>query len=300
LAVNPYESASSIQIIPSPRYAIMTQYFQELGGRGLDMMRLTSGCHVNLDYWSAKHGIQQMRVGAYLAPVFIACFGNSPFFERKSTGRFAERIAIWQKTDALRSGIPPGLFDSAFNMSSYVNLVESTPLMFYFDENGVAHPAAGRAWQDLSSALQETNALTAIRQLFYDVRLKPCCVELRFLDQNEPSVRMASFALMLGLLQDEKNLQELDQEASRATIENVLRATDLASKKALTEHSFVLQAQSLLKRAELGLWRRGFGEEKFLAPLDQILKNRKNPAQTLLEEGGFERFEENSIRRRSR
>lgn len=290
LGLNPDEDAESIKIIPSPRYAIMTEYFKKNGGRGLDMMRLTTGCHVNFDYWCPDHAMKILRVGAMIAPTFVALFANSPFFKGRFSGRLSERVGIWQKTDPLRSGIPEFLFlkqacqnGAEASMHDYVNLVESTPLMFYFDESDKAHPALGKSWRDLSKDLQKKNALPAIRQQFLETRLKPCCVELRFLDQNEPAIRMSSFAMLVGLLQDPQTLEVLNKEAFNKTASGILKEMDQASYVGLKDDYFYETAKKYLQLASRGLSERKLGEEKFLQPIEEILKLRKNPAQQLLD-----------------
>jgi len=289
LGLNPEEAAESIKIIPSPRYAIMTEYFKKNGGRGLDMMRLTTGCHVNFDYWCPDHAMRILRVGAMIAPTFVALFANSPFFKGSATGRLSERVAIWQKTDPLRSGIPEFLFlkqgcrnGAEASMADYVDLVESTPMMFFFDENEKAQPANGRSWRDLPESLKKKNALPAIRQLFLEARLKPCCVELRFLDQNAPIVRQSSFAMLVGLLQDPGTLDLLNQEAFKKTSAEVLNEMDKASLVGMKDDHFYELAKKYLHLASRGLAERKLGEEKYLQPVEEILSRRQNPAQQLL------------------
>lgn len=287
--VNPYEAAEDIPLLPSPRYQIMADYFRQQGGRGWDMMRLTSGCHLNFDYFCPEHAMRLLRASSYLAPVVVAMFGNSPYFHRRRSGRLSERVEIWRHTDPLRSGIPNLFFDvGPFEAPSskgdeaiqdYVNLVESTPLMFFYDESGLAKPANGLSFKELPAELQEANALGAIRQLFYEVRLKPCCVEIRYVDQNEPDARYAAFAFLVGLLQDEENLEQVYRESLSSNSKEVSDQIELASRVGLTYEAFVRRAEVYMTLAERALLRRRFGEESYLEVGKKILHRRMNPAQ---------------------
>ncbi len=297
LGINPYESPEEIKIIPSPRYQIMTDYFTAKGGRGLEMMRLTSGCHVNLDYWCPEHAIKLLRVGAYIAPVFVALFANSPFIRRKRAEAFSERTMVWQSVDPLRSGVPEFFFSKSASIGDYVNLVESTPLMFVYNEKAEPEPAKGRRLIDLPESIREKNVLPGIRQLFFDVRLKPCCVELRYLDQNNEAVRLSSFALMLGLLQDQKNLESLNEEALKTTAKEVSNAIVSAARSGLNESEIYERSKRYLKLAEEGIQRRNLNELKFLSPAEEIVRLRKNPAQRLLEGGDFVEYQKSALRR---
>src|SRR4051812_33593593 len=79
IGVNPVASVNEIELIPSRRYQIMTDYFPSRGKYGLSMMRLTTSLQINLDYTSEEEGIEMLRAALLAAPLSYALFGNSPF-----------------------------------------------------------------------------------------------------------------------------------------------------------------------------------------------------------------------------
>lgn len=284
-ATDPENQVRDIELIPSARYQYMTDYFPAHGKRGLEMMRLTTGFHLNVDYFEVYEALELMRAAYFITPSLVGLFANSPFIKGQAFRVFSERAMIWQDTDSLRSGVVPGLFDYDFGIGDYVNYVESQPLMYFMDEQGVAHAAKGQALRDLSSRLQEKNATVALRQVFTEARLKPCCVEVRCFDQVEPELRYAALALAVGCIYCPKNRDDLAYRSFRWSEQDFLKMQKLAAKESLNSDMIYQQSKELLKLAETGLVSRGRGEENLLVQVEQILKERKSPAMKLIEHG---------------
>ncbi|PCI36449.1 MAG: hypothetical protein COB53_09555 [Elusimicrobia bacterium] len=159
IGLNPWEAVDDIPLLPSPRYDLMDAHFKKVGGRGREMMRLTVGLQVNLDYNTEKHAMQLLRAGFFLAPPLSALFSNSPFARGKSTGNLSERHFIWTKTDPDRSGFIEEALRENFTLREYAAHIASVPLMYAFDEAGDVYGPQGHPWKNLDSSDQERNAL---------------------------------------------------------------------------------------------------------------------------------------------
>lgn len=278
LGCDPWNSVEDIELIPSARYQIMTDYYRELGLANLEMMRLTAGFHVNLDYRNETEAMEMLQAGAYLAPLWAAWFANSPFLYGKRMQAHSQRSLIWLQHDASRSG-----FFLGQKIEDYVNLVESTPLMFVYLSEGRVEAGKGRAWRDLPTELQELNLLTSLRQLFLEVRLKPCCVEFRSFDACSPSQRLAAAALCIGIFYDEENRRHYAKKAQAMTKVQLTSLFESAAIQSFEQDFFVDWAKDVLDRATSALVRRSFGEEQYLVEAERLLSLKKSPAMILKE-----------------
>jgi len=291
IAVNPFEKVEDIKIIPSPRYQIMTDYFPTVGKRGLEMMRLTTGFHLNLDFHDEAGACDLLRTSFAIVPELVGFLANSPYEFGSKTGNLSERSKIWADTDPARSGAPSFVF-SDFGFKHYVDYVESVPLMYVFTESGLVEPGGGRSLRELPENLREPNALSAMRQIFTEARLKPCCVELRCFDQQTPERRYAAVALAVGLLYDESNRREINLNFKSVTQANYLRKLDIAARAGMQNDELFESIKKYLSMAEKALVRRGFGEEELLEPLVELIRLRKTPAELMMEADFLEALRE--------
>jgi glutamate--cysteine ligase len=280
--VHPWAAVDEVELIPSARYQLMSKFYEKHSTRGREMMRLTTGFHVNLDYRSEEEALKMLKAGSFLSPLWVALFANSPFQFGRRTGHFSERAMIWLGNDPKRSGFLPFLF-GAQDLSSYVNFVETSPLMFYYDENDKVHSAEGKSWSQLSSCLQEKNQLTALRQIFHELRLKPCCIEVRSFDSLPPALRLGAVALCLGIFYDEENLQFYEDQFSRSNLQSLRERYETAARQSLLSDLFFEDSKLLFQKAMSALKRRHKGEEVFLEPVEELLRQRKSPAMLALE-----------------
>lgn len=287
LGMNPYNHPQDIELIPSPRYKIMTEYFPKKARRGLEMMRLTTGFHLNLDYYTESEAMSLLRASTFLSPYIVAAFCNSPYAFNRRASNLSERLAVWQETDPVRCGPVEFVLDSNANFSDYVNLVSNTELMYYLDENGRAYAAEGKSLNDLSEELQALNAISAMRQLFTDVRLKPCCVEIRGFDQMAPEMRYAAMSFCVGLIYDEENCNKLNDLALQVNAAKIRALTQEGLAHGMADSEIYEQIRSFFEMAKQGLVRRGQGEEDLIAPMEVLLSKKQTPAEILIETGIF-------------
>jgi glutamate--cysteine ligase len=284
VGVNPWENADTIEILPSPRYRLMDSYFQSLKGRGREMMRLTCGLQINLDFATEAEGVEMFRAVLASAPYLATAFSNSPFHLGKAAGVLSERHSIWKKTDPKRSGFLEFAFRPDWTFATYSEAVSQIPLMYAYDKSNKVFDPQGASLKSLDPKLQEFNALAAMRQVFTEVRFKPCCVEIRCFDAVEDGLRWAATALCVGLFYDEENRRSLARKADLLTSARAQTLMDEGAKHGLkSDHHFEV-IRDLVKQAYSGLVRRGFGEEKFLSALEPLLLTRKTPADVLVEQ----------------
>jgi len=293
LAVNPVHRVEDIDVIPSPRYAIMTKVLGASGSLGTSMMRRTSSVQINLDYTSEQEAIEMLRISLLVAPISTALFANSPFLDGKPSGFLSTRSEIWRNTDPARTGLLDDAFKMGFNFESYAKLLWHLPLMFVQNENGEYIDAQGCSLKDISEGelpevtVNATNMRSSVQQLFTEGRLKPGYVEVRSVDGQLPAYRLASAAFWMGLL--------YDKEARKLAIELLghLSASDrkelsVATSRTGLQTEFkglkVLQvADALVKASSLGLERRGKKEESYLECLKENVSLGQTPADKLLE-----------------
>jgi glutamate--cysteine ligase len=286
IGVNPFEHEDLIEILPSPRYRLMDEYFKKTGRRGRQMMRLTTGVQVNLDFSSEAEAVVMLQASFRAVPVLATVFANSPYYHGKPSGTLSERHRIWLDTDPLRSGFLDFIFDETFSFKKYIDHLSKLPLMYYFGESGSAEDPKGKSYSDLPAALRKKNAVSCMRQLFTEVRYKPCCVELRCFDQLSPADRYAAVAMSVGLLYDEENRAWLNAEFRDFKAAELSLMMDEGAVKGLKTGRIYALALEFLKRAEMGLVRRGYGEEKFLVAAENLIRSTETPAERLLRKFG--------------
>ncbi|MFH2204022.1 MAG: glutamate-cysteine ligase family protein [Elusimicrobiota bacterium] len=279
VGLNPWDRAEDIPLLPSPRYRLMDAHFQRLGGRGREMMRLSLGLQVNLDIDGEKLAVEMLRSAFYAAPVLSSWFANSPCLRGARTPHLSERHFVWRETDAARSGFPPCVFAEGFNLKSYGAYVGRTPLMYAFDAAGEVWDPQGRCLDDLDPEMREINTLPAVKQIFTEARLKPCCVEARFFDQLDDDLRYAAVALTVGLLYDEENRRWLNKKYAGAKAPALAALMKKGAESGLKNAEIYAAGKEFFAAAEKGLLRRGLREEAFLAPAEELLRVRRTPAE---------------------
>lgn len=103
---NPHHTADEVGLqMVKPRYIAMQKHFDRLGPSGRRMMRQTASLQVCLDVGAAPREVgERWRVANLAGPALLAAYANSPRIERMRSGAVSTRSAIWQQTDARRTG----------------------------------------------------------------------------------------------------------------------------------------------------------------------------------------------------
>jgi len=205
----------------------------------------------------------------------------------------AEKFWDWWMPDGSRVGVPPRPFN---DLTDYVNAVASLrpiyveragrPLVLTKYETFDEYYHAGRA-VGLDSDGREVSIVPAKSDIdlhnscyWYNARIsRYYTVENRCNDQQPPQDLICVAALTLGLAEAlpeaEQVLAKLDWQRLRASRELACRAGLSGGRGSVYLADL---AGHMLKLAELGLRRRGLGEEKFLAALEKRLRERRCPA----------------------
>lgn len=293
LGLNPLHKTEEIDLIPSPRYDIMTKYFGKSGKLGTTMMRRTTSVQLNLDYTSEAEAIEMIRTALAASSVSYALFANSPFLEGKATGYFSFRSEVWRQTDPFRTGLLEEAFEKDFSFEKYAQFLWSRPLMFAQDGTGTYVPAHGKSLAQIEKgelegvSIDENNQWNAVRELFTEARIKPGYIEIRNIDGLMPEMRNASAAFWVGLLYGE--------DARKSTLER-LGSLPAEEKNTLWKESTRIGLDAKVGKTHLReitrelvctandtLKKRGKGEEALLSPLMQSLDHLTCPAENLLQ-----------------
>jgi glutamate--cysteine ligase len=301
LGMWPDKRRDELPIMPKGRYAIMLRHMPRVGNLGLDMMLRTCTIQVNLDYRSEADMAQKFRVGLALQPLATALFANSPFTEGRPNGFLSYRSHIWSDTDPHRTGMLPFVFEEGFGYERYVDYMLDVPMYFVFRE-GRYIDAAGQSFRDFMAG--KLPALPGERPrisdwtdhlstAFPEVRLKSF-LEMRGADGGPWSRICALPAFWVGLLYDQtaldaawdlvKDWDMAAREALRGAVPKLALDAPLPGGGALRDI-----AGEVLAIAHAGLTARarlngsGDNETTYLAPLEEIVRSGKVPAQRLLD-----------------
>ena len=294
IAFDPYNDLTEIPKSPKARYKIMTKEMPKEGKSSLDMMYRTCGIQVNFDYTSEKNFEKIFRLGNYLTPLSIGLYANSPFRDKKLAGFYSYRNKIWQNTS--RGGIMPIAFENV-TFEKYFDYVSKYPVLFIIRDKKYISPT-GQNFQDfiegkfenLSEKANLNDFATHLSTIFTEVRLKKI-IELRSLDTCDWECFCDGPAFFTGLLYS--SLDEAFNIIKKWKKESVMNAYLIAPEKGLDTE---LEGKTLyewskifLKLSKKGLVKRkkenkrGQDESIYLKHTENVIKNKKNRAQLLID-----------------
>ena len=301
LGMWPDKTREELPVMPKGRYEIMMRHMPRVGSLGLDMMLRTCTIQVNLDYSSEADMAQKFRVGLALQPLATALFANSPFTEGAPNGYLSYRSHIWSDTDPHRTGMLPFVFEDSFGYERYVDYMLDVPMYFVF-RNGRYIDAAGQSFRTfLKGELpalpgelpRESDWWDHLSTAFPEVRLKSF-LEMRGADGGPWNRICALPAFWVGLLYDQSALDAAwdlvkgwsmeDREALRNAVPQLALDAPLPGGGKLGDIAGeVLNIASAGLAARKRLNASGDDETGFLAPLREIVAERRVPAQRLLD-----------------
>jgi glutamate--cysteine ligase len=294
LGTTPIWPVRDIPRMPKSRYGIMTPYMDRVGTLGTSMMYRSATIQANVDFADEADMVLKMRVSLALQPIVTALFANSPFIDGKPSGYLSFRSHIWLNTDPGRTGMLPFVFDEGFGFDRYVEYALDVP-MYFVIRDGQYVNVAGESFRaflrgelpqlpgDKPSVKDWVNHLST---LFPEVRLKNY-LEMRGADMGDRAHVLALPALWVGLLYDADALGEVWDRLKSWTADE-MRWLRRAVPETAIHTSFrgcLLSdmAREIVDLGRAGLRRRGFGEEVYLAPLDETLALDKTPAERWLD-----------------
>ena len=294
IGFDPFNNLSEVPKSPKQRYKIMTKEMPKGGSLSLEMMYRTCGIQINYDYTSESNFEKIFKLGNYLTPLAIALYSNSPFESEKPTGYFSYRNKVWQKTS--RGGIMPIAFEK-INFEKYFDHIIEYPILFAIKDKKYIEPN-GQTFKDFilgnfDNLKEEANLKdfeTHLATIFTEVRLKQY-IEVRSLDACDWVCLCDGPAFFTGLFYN--SLDEAFEIVSKWKKENIMNAYLECPKKGLDTE---LQGKNLyewgkifLDLAKKGLIERnvinskGNNETVYLKHVENVINNKKNRAQLLLE-----------------
>jgi len=273
-------------------------------GDDVCLFTVNAASHVHLSV-SPGEAIRALNVLNGFAPAQIALTADSSVWRgrRDETYRcVAEKLWDWWMPDARRVGVPERAFadlrDYAAALAAlrpvYVKRDGKPVILSDYDS------FAGYYERERASGTDSEGREVALRPEPADIDLhSTCCwhnarltryftVENRTNDQQPPSDLVCIAALTLGLV---SALEQAEAELRSRPWSGLRASRERACAAGVSDDDLADLAGRMLDAAEIGLRRRGLGEETFLAPLRRRLRERRCPADEaadLFEAGGAE------------
>jgi|TARA_B100000315_G_scaffold223785_1_gene228879 glutamate--cysteine ligase len=296
IGFDPISKIENIPKNPKKRYEIMTKEMPKHGKLSLDMMYLTCGTQINLDYDSEIDFKKKFKLASYLTPISIALFANSSIKQMKSSNFISYRSKVWQSTS--RGGLPQ-IFLEDMDFEKYADMSLNMPLLFIL-QNSKYINTAGKTFKDfINGNIKEIENKkptfkdfeTHLATIFTEVRLKKY-IEIRSLDACEWDCHCAGPAFYTGLLYG--NLDEAYEVINKWNKLDVMNAYLEAPKKGLgtmiNNKSILEWSKILLNLSKKGLQKRniknksGKDESIFLKNIENTLLDKKTKAEKTIED----------------
>ena len=286
---DPFSNLDNIPNNPKKRYRVMTKEMPRNGKLSLDMMYLTAGTQINIDYKSEDDFKKKFKVISYLTPLSIGLFSKSAIKENKFSGFLSYRSKVWQNTS--RGGLPEIFLDN-ISFEMYADFILNFPLLFLKKKNEYLFPE-GKTYSDLieEGLADEKNLELHLSTIFTEVRLKKY-IEIRSLDACEWNCHCAGPAFFVGLLYG--NIDEVYQIIKDWNKNEIMNAYFESPKKGLQTEikgkSFLEWGKIFLDLSKESLLNRNFknknnnDESIFLKNIEQIIKEKKTKAEKTLEQ----------------
>ena len=282
--VSPVSTYKNIKLLPKRRYHLMANY---LWGILSDvMMRETAGIQVGIDYKSEEDAMRKFRVANLMMPFATAMFANSRIRGGVDTGYKSFRALAWLNTDNERCGFATR-FNDGMGFKDYVNTLLETPMIF-INRQGRTVSLNGRLTfkQFMEKGHEGFQAEMADWYLhenlyFPEVRLRNF-IEIRNHDCVGNGLEYSIPALYKGIMYNFDALDEVDTLLSKYSFNeiNELRynVARYAVNAKLRRNPISTVCKELVEIAYYSLKSQCHDEEAFLAPLIDLLRKNKVPA----------------------
>jgi glutamate--cysteine ligase len=284
------------------------RYISPKDGSDIHLFTINSASHVHIDVPLDKV-IPSINVLNGFSGAQIALTANSNIWKGNIDPQYKcvnEKFWDWWMVDKSRVGMPEAPFK---NLKDYIYTIFSFPPIYVrrngkpiiisryhtFEDYYRRSRAVGLdpEGKEISLTPEESDIDLHSTFYWYNTRIsRYYTVENRVNDQQPPESLVCVAALTLGLL---TVLPEASEEIFSYDWRTLHFLRESACRWALTGSvgyiSLSTIAQRMLNLAELGLQRRGLGEEEFLHPLTKRLNLRKCPAddaEQLFRKGGIE------------
>jgi len=300
LGAAPIWSHDDMHMMPKGRYRLMTDYMDQVGTHGKQMMYRTCTIQVNLDFGSEADMVKKMRVGLALQPVATALFANSPFFDGKVNGHKSWRSRIWRDLDQDRTGTLPFFFEDGMGFQRYVDYALDVPMYFVY-RDGRYIDALGQSFRDfingcLPALPGELPTMSDwadhLTTCFPEARIKKF-MEMRGADGGPWNRICALPAFWVGLMYDNNSLDaawDICKDWNLETREEMRLKVSVDGLNARVGNIEIIDlASNILSVSNAGLISRsklgggGYDETHFLSALQESIETGKTPADELLD-----------------
>lgn len=286
--IYPVSTYKNIKLLPKRRYHIMANY---LWGILSDvMMRETAGIQACFDFDSEEDAMKKFRIANLLSPITTAMFANSPIRGGVDTGYKTFRALSWLNTDSERCGVTTN-FKNDITFEDYINTVLETPMIMFL-RNDITYSTNGtmtlkqfmdKGYQGFKANIEDFKLCANL--YFPDVRLRKF-IEIRNQDCVGNDLQYSILAFYKGILYSENILNEVDKYLSKFKANDFIELRYGVPKYALANKLGKIElkeiAKDLLDFAQKGLKEQGFGEEKYLEPIQDLVYQGICPADIIL------------------
>lgn len=289
--ISPQSTYRHIGLLPKKRYHLMANY---LWGILSDvMMRETAGIQVCYDYESEEDAVKKFRIANMLSPFVTAMCANSPIRGGVDTGYKTFRSLSWLNTDNERCPfMSKKLFENKkeYKFSDYVKEVMSTPMIFIKRNQPIYINGKINFEQFMKNGYEGYEAtvddfLLHANLYFPDVRLRNF-IEIRNHDCSNHGMQYSLMALYKGVLYDDDAIEAVEKVLSRFSYNQLCEVRFCVPRTALATkvgRTYVWDiAKEILKISHNSLKKHFKGEEKYLAPIEEMVSRGQTPADIIL------------------
>lgn len=295
LGIHPFTSLAAIEWLPKDRYKVMAPYMQRIGGHGQEMMSLSAGLQVNLDFTDEADCIAKLRLGMVLAPLLYALFANSPLMHGEPSGFLSTRGYFWSTTDPDRTGLVMDLFADGADYETYVDYALDVPMYFIVRDGRTIDLTRERfsfarfraeGFGEYRATLEDW--ALHLSTLFPEIRLRPQ-LEVRPVDSLPQDMSLSAAALLKGLFYDPDAQAETMKLFRLDELQETYRDSwRLGLQTPHAGHTLQDIAIEVVELARAGLARqkirnnRGLDETVYLEGLSEIATSGTTLAERLL------------------
>lgn len=280
IGYHPKTSVKDIPFNPKKRYGYMSQYFLERGGvYAHNMMKGTASIQVIIDYKDEEDFIKKFKVAHFISPLLALITDNAPVFEGKLYQQNSIRSTIWENTDSIRGGLVEGVMEKDFGYEDYAKYILRLPPIFIVKDKEIieTQDKTTEEIMDLYNfSHEEVDHLLSMA--FPDVRARKY-IEIRMGDSIPYPLNLSYIALIKAIFYNDEILQYLYKLS-----------------QSIDDNKLAMYRQSMIEKGLLGCFRgkhtyemlmllmdlakRGLGGEeiKYLKALEELVKQKKNPA----------------------
>lgn len=283
-------------------------FFRDFFDPSVHAQTLTASSQTHVDV-TREEALPALEAMLALAPVFIALNANSPIWAGNAdpNGLVAVRQHCWYGftlehgfwgnvlCGPPRYGHDSRVEQAPTSFEELAFIISATPFIVRVDDTTIEGPGVPfETWYaNHGSSLSDARKRDAYHNhegtIWWDARPRTVfgTIEVRPSCQNKDAV--ASHALVLGLVENLKETLDFVRHAKTYQAWRELQAA--AIQNGLRANGMSTIAQSVIELAEIGLKRRGMGEESLLVPLKIRVREETSPAHikiNIFQEGGID------------